>query len=627
MDLISKLALILLLAWVLNSCKKDGNSNSYKALNKHVVVNEDQYSLNRRIKATNKIMEVVPVLFSAEKSQGIPQKIDLTQNFVFRLRAEVDPPVYEGNVLQATHVRILDHYAFVTYNTRGSAYLGGLDVFDVTDIDHPTIIWNAVFKNADVSSVDYFGNKLYITGAFDLSSDAPQTLKSPAMLEVLSLSSDRKIASVDTIIDLNAYTGTDIRVNEQAIYATSGSNGYLKIFDHSYKLVSAIQLDNARAVDFNADKVYVLQGQPGRVNVYNKADASLVTTYDVGDANQAEAKSGVVVSNKYILAALNEGGVKMLNLDGTVKQVVPGPLIPSGANADNYVSNSVSLFNDLVLIANGDAGLYVGGLIESRNDSLAIMGKITFDDNESSNFVVANDSVIFVATGLGGLKILSVSIDDGLPPVIIPTTPCSTLLTDLLNMLPEEKNNLTPNSDLFSASANKKILLTNESEVYVSFLWEAAAWKNSFGYYTYDINNPPTNPDILDKHIIFPNVSLIGEGGGLHSGDMVKLGSARFKAGTVIAFYLISQGWKNGLVTDGLYTLYTDLSLNINNHQQHMLFMDKKCSDIVLTFEDVAMEDSITERDYDFNDIIFTVSDNKEGKAATSFDLVNMVEK
>jgi hypothetical protein len=627
MNSFTKIAFVLLLAMVINACQKDNNSNSYKALNNYVVVNEDQSSLNSRVKPTDKIMEVVPALFGAEKSQGIPQKIDLTQNFVFKLRAEVDPPVYEGNTLQATHVRILDHYAFVTYNTRGSTYLGGLDVFDVTDIEHPVIIWNAVFKNADISSVDYFNNKLYIVGAFNLNDDAPKNLKSPAMLEVLSLKSDRKIASVDTIMDLGAYAGTDVRVNGQAIYTTSGTNGGLKIFDHSFKLLSAIQLDNARAVDSNNGKIYVLQGQSGRINVYNAADASLVTTYNVGSANQAEAKSGIVASGKYIFAALNEGGVQMLNLDGTVKQVVPRPLIPTGGDADNYVSNSVSLFNDLVLIANGEAGLYVGGLIQSRNDSLAIMGKVAFDNNESTNFVVANDSVIFVATGLGGLKILSVSIDEGLPPVIIPTTPCPTLYSDILGMFPEDKNNMNANTDLFSPSANKRILLTKESEVYVSFLWEVAGWKNSFGYYTYDSNTPPATRDALDKHIVFPNVSSVGDGGGLHSGDMVRLGSGKFKAGTVIGFYLVSMGWNNGMVTGGRYSLYTDLNLNTNNYQQHLLFINKKCNDIVLTFEDISQSDHLPYQDNDFNDVIFTITDNKEGKAVTSFDLTNMVER
>jgi len=619
------ICIALLIVIVVNGCKKDSNSTNYNAIDKkgNVLVNDNKQSLNSRVKKTNQILQVQNVEFSSTKGQGIPQKIDLTQNFVFKLRAEVDAPVYEGNTLQATHVRIIDHYAFVTYNTQGSKYLGGLDVFDVTDISNPTIVWNAVFKNADVSSVDYYNNKLYLVGAFDIDADAPSYLKSPAVLEVLSLQPDRSIAKVDTIIDLNAYVGTDIRVNAQSIYTTSGSNGYLKVFNHNYKVVDSVKLDHARSVDANNGKIYVLQGQPGRLNVYNQSDASFVTTFAVGDANQEEAQSGVVASNKYLFAALNEGGVQILNLDGSLKQVVPRPLIPEGENPENFVSNSVSIYNDLALIANGEAGLYVGGLISSRNDSLAIMGKIAFSDGASTNFVTANDSVIFVATGRGGLKILSVSIDEGLPPVIIPTTPCPGLIFELSVLLPAGVDNMTTNPDLFSSSANKKIILTKESEVYITFISEGAYWKNSIGFYTYDINNPPTSVDALQKTILFPNASETGSGGNLTTGDMVKVGTGKFKAGTVIGFYLVAEGWKNGLVTDGQYTIYTDMNLNYNNNQQHLLFKDRNCGDIVLTFEDI----NIIYSDHDLNDVIFTISDNKDQKAITAFDLNNMVVK
>ncbi|HEY4786249.1 MAG TPA: hypothetical protein VIH57_09370, partial [Bacteroidales bacterium] len=537
MKTIRKIAsLVLLGVIILHGCKKDENANNYSPIDKkgNILVNSDQQSLNSRVKIANQVLPVLDAEFSATKSEGIPPQVDLTQNFVFKLRAEVAAPVYEGNTLQATHVRILDHYAFVTYNTQGSKYLGGLDVFDVSNINQPTIVWNAVFKNTDVSSVDYYNNKLYIVGACDLDADAPSYLNSPAVLEVLSLDAGRSISKVDTIIDLSAYAGTDVRVSDQGIYTTSGANGFLKVFDFNYKILDTVRLDHARALDVNNNNIYVLQGQPGRINIYHKADASFVTTYAVGDANQAEAQSGIVTSDKYIFAALNEGGVQMLNLDGTLKQLVPRPLVPDGEDPGNFVSNSVSLYNDLVLIANGEAGLYVGGLIQSHNDSLAIIGKVAFSDGASTNFVAANDSVIFVATGLGGLKILSVSIDDGLPPVIIPTTPCPTLYANVMAMLPEYQNNMDANPDLFASSANKRILLTKESEVYVTFIGEGAGWKNSFGYYTYDANNPPTKVSDIKKTILFPNVSGVNEGGGLNSGDMVQVGTGKFKAGTVI---------------------------------------------------------------------------------------------
>jgi len=615
----------LLLVIIVSGCKKDHGNSNLITKKGNMIINEDKEDLNHRVNVTNQIMEVQSI-YSALKSEGIPPKVDLTKNYVFKLVAEVDPPVYEGNTIQATHVKIIDHFAFVTYNTRGDKYLGGLDVFDVTNIKNPKIIWNVFFNDADISAVDYYNNKIYIVGAWNIDADASAHLKTPAMLEVLSLKPDRTIDTTKTIIikDLSSYVGTDVRVTDKAIYTTSGSNGCLKIFDHSYKLIDSVKLDNARAVDNNGNKFYVLQGQSGCIRTYNISDNSSSGVYNTGYANQAEAKSELAVSEKYIFAALNEGGVQMLNLDGTLKQKVPKPETPGGELDDNYVSNSVSLHGDLVLIANGEAGLYVGGLIETRNDSLAMLGRIKFSDKASSNFVDAKDSVIFVATGLGGLKILTIGIDEGLPPVIIPTKPCPTLYTDIMKLFPEAKNNMrTYDKQFFSNDTiSKKLVLTKESEVYVTFVGEGAGWKNTLGYYTYNQAKPPTKVADITPHIIFPNASGKGSGGALEAGDMVQLGTSKFPAGTVISFYLVAMGWQNGKTVPGRYTNYSDPGLNINNHQQHLLFLEQTCSDIVMTFEDIDQDDHLSYQDNDFNDVVFTISDNKDpNKLAVSFDL------
>ena len=595
------------------SCRKEPSENSNKTKQiGNVIINNNSAELNNRVKLRDEILDVEPVdeITSQRKSVKEPPKIDPTKNYVFKLKAEVDAPIYNGDTLQATHVKILDNYAFVTYNTRGDKILGGLDVFDVSDLKNPKIVWHAVFPNVDVSSVDYYNNKLYIVGAYNLDAE-PIALNRPAMLEVLSLDASREISKVDTIIDLNSYAGTDVRVTENNVYATSGSDGYLKIFDHSYNLLNSISLDHARAIDANSQHIYVLQGEPGRVNVYNRSDASYVTTYNIGGAMQPEAKSELAISEKYIFAALNEGGMQMLNADGSLKQLIPKPVTPEGGDDNNFVTNSVSLNGDLVLLANGEAGLYIGGLIEQQHDSITMIGKIRFGAGQSANFVESVDSVIFVATGRGGLKILALSVDDGVPGGVTPSKPCPTLYNRILELFPEGKNNMGIYPDLFSSSTLKTIKLKNESEVYVTFVAEGAGWKNSFGYYTYNEANPPATVDDLDKHILFPNVSGVGEGGGLDTGDMVQVGSGKFPAGTVIGFYIVAKGWQNGKMVAGRYTEYTDTRFNIGGHQQHVMFIEQTCGDLVLAFEDIDQSDHLSYQDNDFNDILFTVKDNK----------------
>jgi hypothetical protein len=379
-------------------------------------------------------------------------------------------------------------------------------------------------------------------------------------------------------------------------------------------------------VDANSDQLFVLQGQDGRVNVFDLSDATYTGTYHVGGATIPESKSEIAVSDEYIFAALNEGGLSILHLDGSLKQSLPKPVTPPGAEDEKHVTNSVSLNGDLVLIGNGESGIYVGGLIEEEDDNLWMLGAMQFGDAQSANFVESKDSVIFVATGLGGLKILAISMDEGVPEDVEPTDPCETLMANISEMFPERMDVRGVHEDLFSDTAHLNILVTEETPVYVSFIDEGAGWRNTFGYYSYPADNPPQDIDELDMQIVFPNVSKVGEGGGLDFGDRVQLGEGSFPAGTVIGFYIVAQGWKNGLTVEGVYTHYTDRDFNIDQAQQSTLFISSDCDDIVLTFEDIKINSSSC--DHDYNDIILTIKDSKEmGVPNTRLDVSKLPRK
>jgi len=626
------LYILFLSAAIIVSCERDTSPDkaNQKLAEKNIILNTDSKALSSRIKLTNQLLKVESISDSRLKSVQEPPKVDLTKNYIFTLRAEVDPPVFEGNTLMATHVKILDNFAFVTYNTKGNMYLGGLEVFDVTDISNPKIVWQAVFSKADVSSVDYYNNKLYIVGAQNIAETPDSKLRTPAMLEVLLLNSNREISDVDTIINLDSYAGTDVKVTSEGIYATSGSNGFLKFYNHSYDSVYATAISDARSVDINATNAYVLSGQPGKVSVFGRTNQLPVTTHNIGGANTPESKSELVVTDNYIITALNEGGIQVLNANGTLKQYIPRPATPDGEKDEDYVTNSVSLNGDLLFAANGEAGIFIGGIVKEHHDSIYTLGAIKFGGDQSSNFVESKDSVIFVATGLGGLKILSIGIDDGEPDGIIPTKPCPTLKSKISDLFPEEVNNYNAHPELFLPGNSRNIILKKESEVYITFFDEVAGWKNSLGYYTYNLSNPPASIAQLEKHILFPNLSKTDEGGALTSGDMIKIGKGKFPANTVIGFFLIAQGYKNGFVDEGLYTHYTNYEFNLGGFQQHALFEDGECNQLVMTFEDISKSETLSYTDNDFNDIIFVITDNKDPNhqtPSTAFDLTNVPKK
>lgn len=207
------------------------------------------------------------------------------------------------------------------------------------------------------------------------------------------------------------------------------------------------------------------------------------------------------------------------------------------------------------------------------------------------------------------------------PDEIIRTVTCETLYDRICNLLPEKRKAEIDFPALLNEDVQKKIVLTAESEVYITFIAEEATYKNSVGWYTYKLGKEPKSSSDVNLHILFPNVSGKGEGGELARGDMLQLGMTRFPKGTVIGFFLISNGWNNGTINYKNPAFYTDPVLNGAGSQQHILFKEKNCGDIVLGFEDMEISQK---SDKDYNDILFTISDNKDGYEVIAFDIANL---
>jgi len=147
------------------------------------------------------------------------------------------------------------------------------------------------------------------------------------------------------------------------------------------------------------------------------------------------------------------------------------------------------------------------------------------------------------------------------------------------------------------------------ADVWLTFLHEGAGYKNSLGFYTYDINEgAPASADELAHTIIFPNASLYYGGGGLQSGDQIYLG--QFPAGTVIGWFLVANGWNGSGVNENRQRYYSNSEYNPEAddlYKQHaILLFDDDEEKLLLSFEDLMRPGG----DNDFNDAIFTVTTN-----------------
>jgi len=185
-------------------------------------------------------------------------------------------------------------------------------------------------------------------------------------------------------------------------------------------------------------------------------------------------------------------------------------------------------------------------------------------------------------------------------------------LSDVNAALPENSRVPVSHPEYIATNNETNLIIEQLADVWVTFVHEGAGYKNVLGFYTYDINSPPTSPEAIDTlKIMFPNYSASGSGGGLLSGTKVKIG--RFPANTGIGWVLIANGWNGSTVTNGSYKLFSDPDLNtfISNtsKRQHIAFLhDQARGRFLIGFEDLRRDNGGS--DEDFNDAVFYVTSN-----------------
>lgn len=128
----------------------------------------------------------------------------------------------------------------------------------------------------------------------------------------------------------------------------------------------------------------------------------------------------------------------------------------------------------------------------------------------------------------------------------------SSVTTFLGTVFPEQS---AVGTSFLSPTFDPNLLVTAAAKVRVTFLWEGAGYKNTFGYFTYTTSGGAIQ--IVDRQLVFPNASFAdpnkGWGGGqLATGDTVTLRDAAgaervFEPGTRIGFFVVANGWSNGL--------------------------------------------------------------------------------
>ena len=334
-------------------------------------------------------------------------------SFQLKLKAEVASPTMFGQTLQATSVSIVGNLAVVSYNMVGSPYLGGVDVIDISNQNHPVLVSQALFQSTDVSAVSVSGSNVFVAEATNDTGFA-----APAVFELMQLQGNQLVLSGNRRMGLTSFVATSVAASGTKAYATTGDAGSLFVINPTtFMKTDSVALHDARWVAVGGGKVVVVQGTPGQISVFNESNMAPVGTWSFTGANVAEAKSqAVIVGGKAFIAA-GTGGVQVLSAStGTVVGSVPRPNPDSlGLDSAVVVTNAVAADEDLLFISNGEAGVYLaqGSAFFSATgpevaQTITMRGRLRFGSLQSVNHVAYQGRYLIIAAGLGGLKIVQV---------------------------------------------------------------------------------------------------------------------------------------------------------------------------------------------------------------------------
>jgi LruC domain-containing protein len=220
----------------------------------------------------------------------------------------------------------------------------------------------------------------------------------------------------------------------------------------------------------------------------------------------------------------------------------------------------------------------------------------------------------------------------GRPKYLEPTPDVidASLLNYVNASLPEGKPLTTSHPEYLTTSVANNIVVKQTSDVFITFVSEGAGYYNSLAYYTYDTDDPPLSVTLggifggIDKiTMVFPNASSYQSGGGLISGDKVKLG--KFEAGTTIAFVLLQNAWTGSAVSTSSTKFYSESKFNpegtVAKRKHSVILHDNVHDAFIIGFEDVNRDSN---SDNDFNDVVvYATSNPKTGLSNTSVSVVD----
>ena len=331
-------------------------------------------------------------------------KNDVAGDYPLTLVAQVAVPSFEGGQnLTASHVDVDGDYAYVSYNTVEDGYAGGVDIINISDPNNPRVTSRLYYSNADINAIDYDNGYVYLAGGVDSESSVRATDNSFVA----------KIQTVNGRLNLDAgisygfqegFNATDVKVSGNEVFLTSGRDGFVKAYNTAdLSITKEAAFADLRAVAIQGNSVAVLDASKG-VTIM---DQNLNTTRDIAINSDfgLNTKRTLDFSGEHIVVAEGSKGAGIYNAtNGNLIEYVPILLNPDNVADMDQVTNAVATNEDVLLMANGGAGLC---LSEEQNNNTDLVGVIQLEG--SINFVASKGDYVFAASGREGLQIIKLN--------------------------------------------------------------------------------------------------------------------------------------------------------------------------------------------------------------------------
>lgn len=328
-------------------------------------------------------------------------------DYPLTLIARVDAPSYSGaQNLGASHVHVDGDYAYVSYNTVEDGYAGAIDIIYVGDPTNPQLTSRLYYTNADINAVEYNDGFVYAVGGVDSEKSVRAT--SNSFLVKIPVSNGRMDTSAELSFGFQeGFNATDVKVTANSVIVSSGKDGYLTSYKKSdLSVQTEAPFADLRSIAIDNGNLVILDGSNG----VSFLDTNFNTVQKIAiDSDFGNfAKRTLAVSDSEVFVSEGSKGAGIYNKsNGNLKEYLTILINPEGVAQSDIVTNAVALNENIVLMANGGAGLSLSEVQENGTDMVGVL-----DLNGSVNFVASKGDYIFAASGTAGLQIVKLNRPD-----------------------------------------------------------------------------------------------------------------------------------------------------------------------------------------------------------------------